>query len=205
LVLIAGRAIGADDVECTRYVAAVGKIVRVPCDDGRPPDAGPSAPGQTMHFTPAELDRVGPLRGQLTMLTDAFKAAEGDAAFRDSYCTALAMASLVGRTRSRKEKKRLFDETLVMQAKLGERGRLLTAALSKQVTDALLDAPVNKASGSRLRHTAEGVAFIKVRDRFQMGCSCLNEGRPPRRVVCCDNCGLRDLGARMQVDPAGRR
>jgi hypothetical protein len=207
LTLTIGRVIAADDVECTRYVAAVGKIIRVPCDDGHAPaDSGTSSDlAPAMHFTPAELDKVAPLRSQLTQLADALKAAEGDAGFRDSYCTSVAMASLVQSTRSRKEKKKLFDEAVVMQAKLGERGRLVNAAMTKSVIDSLLESPVNEASGLRLRHTPEGLAFIKVRDRFQIACSCLRDRQPPRRLICCDNCGLGDLKARLQVEQARGR
>lgn len=195
---------GAEEVECTRFVPAVGKIVRVPCDEGREPDAGArSEDAAAMPFTPAELDKVAPLRSQLTQLADALRAAEGDRVFRDSFCTAVSMAALVQSTRSRKERKKLFDETIVMQAKLGERGRLVSAALTKPVTDPVLDAPVNEASGSRVRNTPEGIAFIRVRDRFQLACSCLRERRPPRRLMCCDNCGLADLKTRMQADQAG--
>jgi hypothetical protein len=196
----------AEEVECTRYVAAVGKIVRVPCDDGRAPDAGAQSDHTpAMHFTPAELDKVAPLRSQLTQLAEALRAAEGDRAFRDSFCTAVSMARLVQGTRSRRERKKLFDETIVMQAKLGERGRLVSAALTQSATDPLLDAPVNEASGTRLRHTPEGASFISVRDRFQLNCSCLRDRRPPQRLVCCDNCGLGELKARLQPDQAGAR
>jgi hypothetical protein len=206
LLQVGGYGMAAEDVECTRYVAAVGKIVRVPCDDGRAPGAGPqSERTPAMHFTPAELDKVAPLRSQLTQLADALRSAEGDRVFRDSFCTAVSMASLVQGTRSRKERKKLFDETIVMQAKLGERGRLVSAALTKPVTDPLLDTPVNEASGSQLRHTPEGAAFISVRDRFQLACSCLRDRRPPRRLVCCDNCGLGSLQERLQADQAGAR
>jgi hypothetical protein len=196
----------AEEVECTRYVAAVGKIVRVPCDDGRAPDAGAQSDRTpAMHFTPAELDKAAPLRHQLTQLADALRSAEGDREFRDSFCTALTMASVVQSTRNRKERKKLYDETIVMQARLGDRGRLLTAALTKAVTDPVLDASVNETSGSRLRHTPEGVAFISVRDRFQLACSCLRERRPPRRLVCCDNCALDELKSRFQPGQAGAR
>jgi hypothetical protein len=206
LLQVGGYATAAEDVECTRYVAAVGKIVRVPCDEGRAPDAGAQSDGTpVMHFTPAELDKVAPLRHQLTQLEEALRSAEGDRGFRDSFCTALSMASLVRGTRSRRERKKLFDETIVMQAKLGERGRLVSAALTKPVTDPLLDTAVNEASGSRLRHTPEGVSFISVRDRFQLNCSCLGDGRPPKRLACCDNCGLGELKARLQADQAGAR
>ena len=180
--------------------------VRVPCDDGRAPDAGAqSVPAPAMHFTPAELDRAAPLRHQLTQLADALRSAEGDREFRDSFCTALTMASVVQSTRNRKERKKLYDETIVMQARLGDRGRLLTAALTKAVTDPVLDASVNETSGSRLRHTPEGVAFISVRDRFQLACSCLRERRPPRRLACCDNCALDELKSRFQPGQAGAR
>ncbi len=196
----------AEEVECTRYVAAVGKIVRVPCDEGRTTDAGAqSVPAPSMHFTPAELDKAAPLRHQLTQLVDALRSAEGDREFRDSFCTALTMASVVQSTRNRKERKKLYDETIVMQARLGDRGRLLTAALTKAVTDPVLDASVNETSGSRLRHTPEGVAFISVRDRFQLACSCLRERRPPRRLVCCDNCALDELKSRFQPGQTGAR
>jgi hypothetical protein len=206
LLQIGGFGTTAEEVECTRYVAAVGKIVRVPCDDGRAPDAGAqSVPAPAMHFTPAELDKAAPLRHQLTQLAEALRSAEGDREFRDSFCTALTMASVVQSTRNRKERKKLYDETIVMQARLGDRGRLLTAALTKAVTDPVLDASVNETSGSRLRHTPEGVAFISVRDRFQLACSCLRERRPPRRLVCCDNCALDELKSRFQPGQAGAR
>ena len=206
LLQVGGYGTAAEKVECTRYVPAVGKIVRVPCDDGRAPDAGAQS-DQTpaMHFTPAELAKVAPLRSQLTQLAEALRSAEGDRVFRDSFCTALAMAQLVQSTRSRRERKKLFDETIVMQARLGERGRLVSAALTKSATEPVLDAPVNEASGSRLRHTPEGVAFIGMRDRFQLACSCLRDRRPPRRLVCCDNCTPSDLNARLQLDQAGAR
>ena len=201
-----GYGAAAEDVECTRYVAAVGKIVRVPCDDGHAPGAG-TQPDRTpaMHFTPAELDKVAPLRSQLTQLADALRSAEGDRVFRDSFCTAVSMAQLVQGTRSRRERKKLFDETIVMQATLGERGRLVSAALTQSATDPLLDTAVNEASGSRLRHTPEGMSFISVRDRFQLACSCLRDRRPPKRLVCCDNCGLGELKTRLQADQAGAR
>ena len=179
LLHIGGYGRAAEDVECTRYVAAVGKIVRVPCDDGRAPGAeSQSDRTPEMHFTPAELDKVAPLRSQLTQLADALRSAEGDVSFRDNFCTAVSMASLVQSTRSRKERKKLFDATIVMQARLGERGRLTSAALSKPLTDPLLDTAVNEASGSLLRHTPEGVSFINVRDRFQLACSCCATGAP---------------------------
>ena len=206
LLQVGGNSRAAEDVECTRYVAAVGKIVRVPCDDGRAPSAeAQSDRAQEMHFTSAELDKVEPLRSQLTQLADALRSAEGDVGFRDSFCTAVSMASLVQSTRSRRERKKLFDETIVMQASLGERGRLVSAALTKPVTDPLLDSAVNEANGSRLRHTPEGAAFIRVRDRFQLACSCLRDRRPPRRLVCCDNCGLGELNARLQAHQSGAR
>jgi hypothetical protein len=206
LLQVGGYGLATEEVECTRYVAAVGKIVRVPCDDGRVPDTGAqSVPTPAMHFTPAELDKVAPLRSQLTQLADALRSAEGDRIFRDSLCTTFAMARVVQSTRSRKERKRLFDETVVMQAKLGERGRLVSTALTQSATEPLLDAPVNEASGARLRHTPEGVVFISVRDRFQLACSCLRDRRPPRRLVCCDNCGLGELKARLQPDQADVR
>ncbi len=206
LLQAGGYGTPAEEVECTRYVAAVGKIVRVPCDDGRTPAAGAqTVPAPAMHFTPAELDKVAPLRNQLTQLADALRSAEGDREFRDSFCTALSMATLVQSTRNRKERKKLFDETIVMQAKLGERGRLASAALTKVTSEPLLDAPVNEASGSRLRHTPEGVAFVSVRDRFHLACSCLRERRPPRRLVCCDNCGLGELKSRLEPDQPGAR
>jgi hypothetical protein len=206
LLQVGGFGTTAEEVECTRYVPAVGKIVRVPCDDGRAPELeAQSDRTPAMHFTPAELAKVAPLRNQLTQLADALRSAEGDRVFRDSFCTALSMAALVQATRSRRERKKLFDETIVMQAKLGERGRLVSAALTKPTTDPLLDAPVNEASGSRLRHTPEGVSFISVRDRFQLACSCLRDRRPPKRLVCCDNCGLGELRARLQADQAGTR
>jgi len=203
---VGGFGSAAEEVECTRYVAAVGKIVRVPCDDGRAPDAdAQSVPTPAMHFTPAELDKVAPLRSQLTQLAEALRSAEGDRVFRDSLCTTFAMARVVQSTRSRKERKRLFDETIVMQAKLGERGRLVSAALTQSATEPLLDAPVNEASASRLRHTPEGLAFISMRDRFQLACSCLRDRRPPRQLVCCDNCGLGELKSRLPPDQAGAR
>ncbi|MTD93004.1 hypothetical protein GIW81_01505 [Hyphomicrobium sp. xq] len=206
LLQVGGFATSAEEVECTRYVAAVGKIVRVPCDDGGAPGAGAQSDRTpAMHFTPAELDKVAPLRSQLTQLADALRSAEGDRVFRDSFCTAVSMAQLVQGTRSRRERKKLFDETIVMQAKLGDRGRLLSAALTKPVTDPLLDTAVNEASGSRLRHTPEGMSFISVRDRFQLNCSCLRDRRPPKRLVCCDNCGLGELKARLQADQTGAR
>ena len=206
LLHVGGHCRAAEEVECTRYVPAVGKIVRVPCDDGHAPDAGaPTAPTPAMHFTPAELDKVASLRSQLTQLADALRSAEGDVGFRDSYCTALSMASLVRGTRSRRERKKLFDETIVMQARLGERGRLVSVALTKPMTDPLLDTAVSEASGSRLRHTPEGMSFISVRDRFQLNCSCLGDGRPPKRMVCCDNCGLGELKTRLQAIQAGAR
>jgi hypothetical protein len=206
LLQVGGRGAGAEEVECTRFVAAVGKVVRVPCDDGRVPDAGtPFVPAPTMHFTPAELDKVAPLRSQLAQLADAMRSAEGDRPFRDSFCTALTMASLVPSTRNRKERKRLFDETMVMQARLGDRGRLLSAALTKAVTEPVLDAPVNEATGSQLRHTPEGMTFVSVRGRFQLNCSCLRERRPPRRLVCCDNCAPGELKSRLPPDQAGAR
>jgi hypothetical protein len=203
---VGGFGTTAEEVECTRYVAAVGKIVRVPCDDGRAPDAGAqSVPTPAMHFTPAELKKVAPLRSQLTQLADALRSAEGDRVFRDSLCTTFAMARVVQSTRSRRERKKLFDETIVMQTKLGERGRLVSAALTPSAADPLLDTAVNEASGSRLRHTPEGMSFISVRDRFQLNCSCLRDRRPPKRLVCCDNCGLGELRARLQADQAGAR
>ena len=206
LFQVGGHGPAAEEVECTRYVPAVGKIVLVPCDDGRTRDAGAqSVPAPDMHFTPAELDKVAGLRHQLSQLAGALRSAEGDREFRDSFCTALTMASVVQSTRNRKERKKLYDETIVMQARLGDRGRLLTAALTKAVTDPVLDAPVNEASGSRLRHTPEGVAFISVRDRFQLTCSCLRERRPPRRLACCDNCAVDELKSRFQADQAGAR
>lgn len=206
LLQVGGHGTGAEEVECTRFVAAVGKIVRVPCDDGRTPGAEPQSDRTPeMHFTPAELDKVAPLRNQLTQLADALRSAEGDVGFRDNFCTAVSMAALVQSTRNRKERKKLFDATIVVQAKLGERGRLTSAALSKPLTDPLLDTAVNEASGSRLRHTPEGVSFINVRDRFQLACSCLRDRRPPRRLVCCDNCGLGELKIRLQADQAGAR
>jgi hypothetical protein len=206
LLHVGGFGTTAEEVECTRYVAAVGKIVRVPCDDGRAPDAGAQSDRTpATHFTPAELDKVAPLRHQLTQLADALRSAESDREFRDSFCTALSMATLVQSTRNRKERKKLFDETVVMQAKLGERGRLASAALTKATSEPLLDMAVNEASGSRLRHTPEGVSFITVRDRFQLNCSCLRDRRPPQRLVCCDNCGLGDLKTRLQADQTGAR
>jgi hypothetical protein len=207
LLHVGGFGTAAEEVECTRFVAAVGKTVRVPCDDGRA--AGPSgqttAPTPTVHFTPAELDKVAPLRSQLNHLAEALRSAEGDREFRDSFCTALSMAGLVQSTRNRKERKKLFDETILMQARLGERGRLASAALTKATTDPLLDAPVNDVSGSRVRDTPEGVSFISVRDRFQMNCSCLRDRRPPKRLVCCDNCGLGELRSRILAEPAPAR
>ena len=206
LLQVGGYGTAAEEVECTRYVPAVGKIVRVPCDDGRAPDAGAQSDGTpAMHFTPAELGKVAPLRSQLTQLAEALRSAEGDRVFRDSLCATFAMARVVQSTRSRRERKKVFDETIVMQSKLGERGRLVSAALTKPVIDSLLDTPVNEASGSRLRHTPEGVAFISVRDRFELNCSCLRDRRPPLRLVCCDNCGLGSLRERMQADQAGAR
>lgn len=206
LLPVGGHGTGAEEVECTRFVAAVGKVVRVPCDDGRAPDQGArSEDAPAMQFTPAELDKVAPLRSQLTQLVEALRSAEGDRVFRDSFCTAVSMASLVQRTRSRKERKKLFDETVVIQAKLGDRGRLLSAALTKPVTDTLLDTAVNEASGSQLRHTPEGMSFISVRDRFQLACSCLRDRLPPRRLVCCDNCGLGELTTRLQAAQTGAR
>jgi hypothetical protein len=207
LLHVGGFGTAAEEVECTRFVAAVGKIVRVPCDEGRAADPGgrTTAPSSSIHFTPAELDKVAPLRRQLAQLADALRAAEGDREFRDSFCTALSMAGLVQSTRNRKERKKLFDETILMQARLGERGRLASAALTKATTEPLLDAPVNEASGSRLRDTPEGVSFISVRDRFQINCSCLRERRPPKRLVCCDNCGLEELKARIVAVPASAR
>jgi hypothetical protein len=183
----------AEEVECTRYVPAVGKIVRVPCDDGRAPGAGTQSDRTpATHFTPAELDKVAPLRSQLTQLAEALRSAEGDRAFRDSFCTALSMAGLVQSTRNRKER-------------LGERGRLASAALTKATTEPLLDAPVNETSGSRVRDTPEGVSFISVRDRFHLACSCLRDRRPPKRLVCCDNCGLGELKSRLEPEQAGSR
>jgi hypothetical protein len=206
LLQVGAHGAAAEEVECTRYVPAVGKIVRVPCDDGRAPNVGAqTAPAPAMHFTPAELDKVAPLRSQLTQLADALRSAEGDREFRDSFCTALSMATLVQSTRNRKERKKLFDETIVMQAKLGDRGRLASAALTKATSEPLLDALVNEATGSRLRHTPEGVAFISVRDRFHLACSCLRDRRPPKRLVCCDNCGLGELKSRLEPDQAGAR
>jgi hypothetical protein len=206
LLQAGGYGTAAEEIECTRYVAAVGKIVRVPCDEGRPPDGGTQpSPTPAMHFTPAELDKAAPLRHQLSQLADALRSAEGDREFRDSFCTALTMASVVQSTRNRKERKKLYDQTIVMQARLGDRGRLLTAALTKAVTDPVLDVPVNEANGSRLRHTPEGVTFISVRDRFQLTCNCLRERRPPRRLACCDNCPVDELKSRFGPDQAGAR
>jgi hypothetical protein len=203
---VGGYGTAAEEVECTRYVPAVGKIVRVPCDDGRAPGAGTQSDRTpATHFTPAELDKVAPLRSQLTQLAEALRSAEGDRAFRDSFCTALSMAGLVQSTRNRKERKKLFDETILMQARLGERGRLASAALTKATTEPLLDAPVNETSGSRVRDTPEGVSFISVRDRFHLACSCLRDRRPPKRLVCCDNCGLGELKSRLEPEQAGSR
>lgn len=197
--LVACQNVAAEDVECTRYVAAVGKIVRVPCDDSGAPDrsGSESLPGPTVHLTPAELEKAAPLRSQLVQLSEAIKSAEGDAAFRDSYCTAAEMASLIRGAKNRRERKKLFDETVAMQARLGERGRLVSAALTKPVTDALLDTPINEAGGGpRLRDTPEGRAFLQARDRFQLSCACMRERRPPGRIRCCDSCSLDVLRTR---------
>src|SRR5262245_13761075 len=68
----------AGEIECTRYVPAVGKIVRVPCDEGRAPAAGTqSPPASAMQFTPGELDKVAPLRSQLAQLAATMRSAEG--------------------------------------------------------------------------------------------------------------------------------
>ncbi|MCZ7596322.1 MAG: hypothetical protein M5U16_16625 [Hyphomicrobium sp.] len=179
---MADLTVAAEDVECTRYVAAVGKIIRVPCDDSGSPDrkGSESEPGPTVHLTPAELEKAAPLRNQLVQLSDAIKSAEGDAAFRDSYCTAVEMASLVRSAKNRRERKKLFDETIAMQARLGERGRLVSAALTKPVTDALLDTPINEAGGDpRLRDTPEG----EPSSRPAAGFDC--------PVPACAKCGRR--------------
>lgn len=197
--LVADLTVAAEDVECTRYVAAVGKIIRVPCDDSGSPDrkGSESEPGPTVHLTPAELEKAAPLRNQLVQLSDAIKSAEGDAAFRDSYCTAVEMASLVRSAKNRRERKKLFDETIAMQARLGERGRLVSAALTKPVTDALLDTPINEAGGDpRLRDTPEGRAFLQARSRFRLSCACMREMRAPGRIRCCDSCSLDVLKTR---------
>jgi hypothetical protein len=199
LVLPLTAAAAADDVECTRYVPAVGKIVRVPCDEPSTGNDDPSHPpaAPVIQLTPAQLDKTAPLRDQLRQLAEALRSAENDSAFRDSYCTALAMASVVQNTRNRRERKKLFDETIAMQAKLGERGRLVTAAMTKPVTESLLDSPIDQAStGAHLRDTQEGQAFIKVRDRFKITCACMRQSSAPKRVVCCDSCSLDALKER---------
>ena len=203
--LIACRAATAAEFECSKYVPAVDKLVAVPCEEFEasvppapvPPAPPPAASPPAVPATTTYEEDVAPLKKQLTEMTDALTEAKADAAFRETFCTLNATAQLLHQQKNQSEIKRLQNEHMSLEAKVGERGRLVYTALQKEIMELVLGTPVDDAVPStQLEQTTEGQAFAKARDALHLTCNCMYEAVPPKRMLCCDACSKEALQAR---------
>lgn len=196
----------AAEVECMKYVPAVDKNVAVPCEEFKPapvaaespaPVPAASPPAATTPATTTYEEEVAPLKKQLTEMTDALTEAKADTPFRETFCTLNATAQLLHQQKNQSEIKRLQNEHVALEAKVGERGKLVYTAMQEEIMDMVLGTPVDDAVPStRLRQTTEGQAFVKARDALHLTCNCMYEAVPPKRMFCCDACSQEALKVR---------
>ena len=199
------RAAAAAELTCMKYVPAVDKNIPVPCDEFKrsaPPAPAPPTPPSTASPAAAPAtktfdDPLASLKKKLATMTTALTEAKADTAFRETFCTLNATAQVLHQQTDQSEIKRLQNEHIALEAKVGERGKWVYTALQEKLMEGVLGTPVDDAVPStKLRQTPEGQAFLQARDGLHMSCNCMYEASPPNRLVCCDSCDQDTLKAK---------